>query len=60
VITISITENDYFLPEDGNAAKQKFLELLHNFTEVWISAYGFTLQEMFDELKAAASRPHSI
>jgi hypothetical protein len=55
MITISITETDYFLPEDGDDAKEKFLELLHNFTEVWISAYGFTLQDMFDELKAAGS-----
>lgn len=53
MITITITENDYFLPEDGPAAEQRFLELLDNLTEVWISAFGFTLQPMFDELKKA-------
>ena len=53
MITITVTETDYFLPEDGTVAKQKFLELLRNLTEVWISAFGFTLQEMFDELKNA-------
>jgi hypothetical protein len=53
MITITVTETDYFLPEDGTAAEAKFLELLHNFTEVWICAFGFTLQPMFDELKAS-------
>ncbi len=53
MITLSITETDYFLPEDGSTAQAKFLELLRNFTEVWICAFGFTLQPMFDELKAA-------
>ena len=51
MITISVTETDYFLPEDGKIAETKFLELLNNLTEVWICAFGFTLQPMFDELK---------
>ena len=34
-------------------AEQKFLELLKSFSEVWICAFGFTLQPMFDELKKA-------
>ena len=53
MITITVTETDYFLPEDGQAAKQAFLALLDQLTEVWICAYGFTLQPMFDELKQA-------
>lgn len=53
MITISINETDYFLPEDGTLARQKFLELLSKFTEVWICGFGFTLQPMFDELKNA-------
>jgi len=53
MITISVTETDYFLPEDGKIAEAKFLELLNNLTEVWICAFGFTLQPMFDELKKA-------
>jgi hypothetical protein len=53
MITITTTETDYFLPEDGQAAEQKFLELLKDFSEVWICAFGFTLQPMFDELKKA-------
>ncbi len=53
MISITITETDYFLPEDGKVAEQKFLELLKNFSEIWICAFGFTLQPMFDELKKA-------
>jgi len=51
--TLTITETDYFLPEDGNVAEQKFLELLKSLSEVWICAFGFTLQPMLDELKKA-------
>jgi hypothetical protein len=53
MIKITVTETDYFLPEDGKVAEQKFLELLRKFSEVWICAFGFTLQPMFDELKKA-------
>ena len=53
MITISLTETDYLLPEDGDAAKKKFLELLNKLSEAWISAFGFTPQPMFDELKQA-------
>ena len=63
MITITTTETDYFLPEDGQAAEQKFLELLKNFGEVWICAFGFTLQPMFDALKkadAAGAKPHIL
>ena len=53
MITLTVTETDYFLPEDGQAAEQRFLDLLGHLSEVWISAFGFTLQPMFDELKKA-------
>jgi len=56
MFTISITETDYFMPEDGAIAQQKFLALLANPGEVWMSAYGFTLQPMFDELLRADAR----
>lgn len=53
MINITVTETDYFLPEDGAAAEKQFLALLNKLSEVWISAFGFTLQPMFDELKKA-------
>ncbi len=53
MITITVTETDYFLPEDRPTAERDFLALLNQLTEVWISAYGFTLQPRFDELKQA-------
>ena len=56
MFTITITETDYFMPEDGAAAQQKFLALLANPGEIWMSAYGFTLQPMFDELIKADGR----
>jgi len=56
MITISITETDFFLPEDGATAEQKFLEFLNTQSETWICAFGFTLQPMFDAiLKADAN-----
>lgn len=56
MIEISLTEKDFFLPEDGDLAKGVFLNLLQNYDEVWICAFGFTLQPMFDEIKAADAR----
>ena len=53
MFTITVTETDYFLPEDGTSAEQDFLGLLGKFSEVWICAFGFTLQPMFAALKAA-------
>lgn len=57
---LTVTEDDYFLPEGGMAAQKRFLDILASFTEVWISAYGFTLQPMFTELKAADARGAKI
>ena len=57
MIEINIAERDYFLPEDGVAAQTEFLAVLSgNYSELWISAYGFTLQPMFDAIKAADTR----
>lgn len=53
MINITVSETDFFLPEDGSAAEKDFLDLLNKLSEVWISAFGFTLQPMFDELKKA-------
>jgi PLD-like domain len=53
MINITVSETDFFLPEDGSAAEKQFLDLLSKLSEVWISAFGFTLQPMFDELKKA-------
>lgn len=50
MIKIYVQETDFFLPEDGQEAEQAFLDLIQSPDEVWISAYGFTLQPMFDEL----------
>src|SRR5690348_521580 len=50
MFTITITATDYFMPEDGAVAQQVVLAVLANPTEVWMSAYDFTLQPMFDEL----------
>jgi hypothetical protein len=53
MIEIAIQETDYFLPEDGQQAEAIFLALLNNPGETWISAFGFTLQPMFDDIKKA-------
>lgn len=53
MITITVTETDYFLPEDGDVAQQRFLELLKQPRQVYLSGFGFTLQPMFDELANA-------
>jgi hypothetical protein len=53
-------EKDYFLPEDGAAAKAAALALMKSFDECWISAFGFTLQPMFDALKLADKRGSKI
>lgn len=44
----------YFLPEDSDACQQEFLNLLNGgYDELWISAFGFTLEPMFAAIKAA-------
>lgn len=57
MIEISVTERDYFLPDDGVAAQAEFLSLFNaGYSEVWINAYGFTLQPMFAAIKAADAK----
>lgn len=57
MIEIAVTERDYFLPDDGADAQKEFIALLTaGYTELWINAYGFTLQPMFDAIKAADTR----
>lgn len=46
----NLTEDNYFLPEDGEIARAKFLELVAIPTEGWISSYGFTMPEVFQVL----------
>ena len=53
MIDIQINETDYFLPDDGPQAEQVFLSLIQHPAETWICAYGFTLQPLFDAIKAA-------
>lgn len=43
----------YLMPDDHDAAKRKFLELVAAPGETWIIAYTFTLQDATDELIAA-------
>ena len=55
---LAIVEDDYFLPEGGLAAKARFLSILGDsrLKQAYISAYGFTLQPMFDAIIAADAR----
>lgn len=55
---LAVIEDDYFLPEGGLAAKERFISILSdlNLKQAYISAYGFTLQPMFDAIKAADAR----
>jgi hypothetical protein len=48
VITITnFLESDYFLPEDGMAAKAEFLRLLNLPGELWLSGYGCNMPDLF-------------
>lgn len=48
MITINNTKEDnYFLPEDGKIAKERFLETLAIPSDSFISSFGFTLPEAF-------------
>lgn len=58
IAQLAVVEDDYFLPEGGLAAKDRFLSILNDprLTQAYISAYGFTLEPMFDAIIAADSR----
>jgi len=47
----NLQEDNYFLPEDGEMARKRFLELLSMPGECWVSAYGFNMPDMFDIIK---------
>jgi len=50
---IETTVTCYLLPGDGTVAQADFLKHLANPGETWITAYGFTLPDMINELLAA-------
>lgn len=57
MLEITIKEKDFFLPEDGAEAETVFLNMLNDgYSELWICAFGFTLQPMFDAIKAADAK----
>ena len=43
-------EDCYFLPDDGDIARKRFLDTLAMPGDVFISCFGFTLQEAFDAI----------
>lgn len=49
---ISSTITCYLLPGDGPAAEAQFLHHLGDSCEMYITAYGFTLPQMIDQLLA--------
>lgn len=55
---LTVTEDDYFLPQGGPAAKTRFLFILSdpNLSKAYISAYSLTLEPCFDEIIAADAR----
>ena len=57
-LKITVNETDYFMPEDGAVALAILTDLFQSekYCELWICAYGFTLQPMFDSIKAADAR----
>jgi hypothetical protein len=61
MIEVDIKSRWYFLPEDGQACQTEFLNLLNGgYQELWICAYGFTLQAMFPALKVADAKGTKI
>ena len=52
-LDLTLITRCYFLPEDGDEAKQEFLGMLHDPQETYIAAYGFTLTQLIDEIIAA-------
>jgi hypothetical protein len=53
MITITNKSEDcYFLPDDGDIAKKRFLDTLAMPGDIFISCFGFTLQEAFDTIAA--------
>ena len=48
-----ITLERYLLPEDGQAAQQRFLGLINSDNETYISAYAFDFAPMVDAIEKA-------
>jgi len=57
MFTITTTIDCYLLPEDGAAAKGRFLDHLQDPHDMWIIAYSFTLMPMIDEIVKNSSPP---
>lgn len=45
----------YFLPEDGEIGRQRLLETLKMPGDLYLSCFGFTLQDAFDAIKLSDS-----
>jgi len=60
MFTITTTIDCYLLPEDGAAAKERFLDHLQDPHDMWIIAYSFTLMPMIDEIVKNSSPPGMI
>jgi len=60
MFTITTTIDCYLLPEDGDAAKKRFLDHLQDPHDMWIIAYSFTLMPMIDEIVKNSSPPGMI
>jgi len=60
MFTITTTIDCYLLPEDGAAAKGRFLDHLQDPHDMWIIAYSFTLMPMIDEIVKNSSPPGMI
>lgn len=57
MITISTkNEDNYFLPEDGQIARERLLQTLLIPADAFISCYAFTLQEAFDAILETDSK----
>lgn len=53
---INKKEDNYFLPDDGSIAKDRLLEVLNQPGDLFISCFGFTLQEAYDAIAANDSQ----
>ena len=57
MITISTkNEDNYFLPEDGDIARQRLLQTLLIPADAFLSCYAFTLQEAYDAILATDAK----
>ena len=53
MITLTgLTEDNYFLPEDGDIARARFLEMIGKPGELYMSGYGCNMADLFAEFEA--------